>query len=130
MEAYTNIYYINYSVNKNSKSTNISALQIDEQVVTENETIAELFNEYFTEIGPKLSSQITETNVSFERYMKFTAHQSFNFKNINEREVLKALERLKASTSTGYDNIPAKLLKDASDVVAPFLVEIFNSSYR
>ena len=63
-----------------------------------------MFNKYFTEIGLKLSSQITETNVSFKRYMKFTAHQSFNN--------------------------PAKLLKDASDVVAPFLVEIFNSSLR
>ena len=29
--------------------------------------------------------------------------------------------------STGHDNIPVKLLKDASDVVAPFLVKIFNS---
>ena len=66
--------HINQLVNKNSKPTNVSVLQIDEQVVTENETIAELFNEYFTDIGPKLSSQITETNVSFERCMKFKAH--------------------------------------------------------
>ena len=29
--------------------------------------------------------------------------------------------------STVHDNIPVKLLKDASDVVAPFLVKIFNS---
>ena len=49
--------------------------------------------------------------------MKFTAHQRFNFKNINVHEALKALERLMISNSTGYDNIPAKLLKDASDVI-------------
>ena len=53
--------HINQLVNKNSRSTNISVLQIDEQVITENETIADLFNEYFTDIGPNLSNQITET---------------------------------------------------------------------
>ena len=52
--------------------------------------------------------------------MKFKAHQNFNFRNINLHEVLKALEKLKTSKSTGHDNIPVKLLKDASDVVAPF----------
>ena len=122
--------HINQLVNKNPKPTNVSAIQIDEQVVTKNETIAELFNEYFTDIGPKLSSQITATNVGFERYMKFKAHQNFNFRNINLHEVLKALEKLKTSKSTGHDNIPVKLLKDASDVAAPFLVKIFNSSLR
>ena len=84
--------HINQLVNKSPKSTNVSAIQIDEQVVTKNETIAELFNEYFTDIGPKLSSQITATNVGFERYMKFKAHQNFNFRNINLHEVLKALD--------------------------------------
>ena len=59
--------------------------------------------------------------------MKFKAHQSFYFRNINIDEVLKALEKLKTSTkSTGHDIIPVKLnLKDACDVVAPFLVNYF-----
>jgi hypothetical protein len=120
--------HINQLVNKNSRSTNISVLQIDEQVITENETIADLFNEYFTDIGPNLSNQITETNTDFKRYMKFKTQHKFNFKNININEVLNALEKLKTSKSTGHDNIPAKLLKDASDAVASFLVFIFNTS--
>ena len=62
--------------------------------------------------------------------MKFKAHQNFNFRNINLHKVLKELEKLKTSKSTGHDNIQVKLLKDASDVVAPFLVKIFNSSLR
>ena len=62
--------------------------------------------------------------MGFEHYMKFKAHQSFHFRN-NIHEVLKALEKLKTSTkSTGHDIIPVKLnLKDACDVVAPFLVK-------
>jgi hypothetical protein len=49
---------------------------------------------------------------------------------MNINEVLNALEKLKTSKSTGHDNIPAKLLKDASDAVAPFLVFIFNTSLK
>jgi hypothetical protein len=49
--------------------------------------------------------------------MNFKTQHKFNFKNININEVLNALEKLKTS---GHDNIPAKLLKDASDTVAPF----------
>jgi hypothetical protein len=94
--------HINQLVNKNSRSTNISVLQIDEQVITENETIADLFNEYFTDIGPNLSNQITETNTDFKRYMKFKTQHKFNFENININEVLNALEKLKTSKSTAW----------------------------
>ncbi|CAB4008485.1 Hypothetical predicted protein [Paramuricea clavata] len=87
--------HINQIVNKNSRSTNISVLQIDEQVITENETIADLFNEYFTDIGPNLSNQITETNTDFKRYMKFKTQHKFNFENININEVLNALGEIK-----------------------------------
>ena len=66
-----------------------------------------MFNEYFTDIGPNLSNQITETNTDFKRYMKFKTQHKFNFKNININEVLNALEKLKTSKSTGHDNIPA-----------------------
>ena len=62
--------------------------------------------------------------------MKFKTQHKFNFENININEVLNALEKLKTSKSTGHDNIPAKLLKDASDAVAPFLVFIFNTSLK
>jgi hypothetical protein len=99
-------------------------LQIDEQVITENETIVDLFNEYFTDIGPNLSNQMTETNTDFINVLfEFKTQHKFNFKNININEVLNALEKLKTYKSTGHDNIPAKL-KDASDAVAPFLVFI------
>ena len=53
----------NHLINKKSKSTNISSLQIDDQVVIESSSMSNQFNEYFTDIGPTLSSQIPETNV-------------------------------------------------------------------
>ena len=119
---------INHLINKKSKSTNISSLQIDDQVVIESSSMSNLFNEYFTDIGPTLSSQIPETNVSFEMYMKFSAQKEFNFSDIHIQEVLNEISKLNTSKSVGPDNIPAKLIKDSKDVVAPFLTLLFNAS--
>ena len=111
---------INHLINKKSKSTNILSLQIDDQVVIESSSMSNLFNEYFTDIGPTLSSQIPETNVSFEMYMKFSAQKEFNFSDIHIQEVLNEISKLNISKWVGPDNIPAKLVKDSKDIVAPF----------
>jgi hypothetical protein len=123
---------INHLINKKSKSTNISSLQIDDQVVIECSSMSNLFNEYFTDIGPTLSSQIPdwETNVSFEMYKKFSAQKEFNFSDIHILEVLNEISKLNTSKSVGPDNIPAKLVKDSKDVVAPFLTLLFNASLK
>ena len=121
---------INHLINKKPKSSCISSLQIDDQIVIENSSISNLFNEYFTDIGPTLSSQISETNVNFEMYMKFSAKEQFNFRDIHIQEVLREISNLNTSKSAGSDNIPAKLIKDAKDVVAPFLTIIFNASLK
>ncbi len=113
---------INHLINKKPKSSCISSLQIDDQIVIENSSISNLFNEYFTDIGPTLSSQNSETNVNFEMYMKFSAKEQFNFRDIHIQEVLREISNLNTSKSAGSDNIPAKLIKDAKDVVAPFLI--------
>ena len=60
--------------------------------------------------------------------MKFTAQNQFIFKSIHVQDVVNEIGKLNVSKSTGTDNIPAKLLRDSKDVVAPFLALIFNTS--
>jgi hypothetical protein len=62
--------------------------------------------------------------------MKFSAKEQFNFRDIHIQEVLREISNLNTSKSAGSDNIPAKLIKDAKDVVAPFLTIIFNASLK
>ena len=47
---------INHLINKRPKSSNIPALEINEQVFVEDSNIANLFNDYFADIGSILSS--------------------------------------------------------------------------
>ena len=117
---------VNHLRNKESKSTNISSLQTDDQIV-ESLSMSNLFNEYFIDTGQTLSNQISGTNVSFERYMKSSSKKEFNFSDIHVQEILYEISRLNASKSVGPDDIPAKLFKY---VVAPFLTLIFNASLK
>ena len=54
--------------------------------------------------------------------------QRSHFPTFWKHEVFKSLSKLITSKSTGYDGIPNKLLKDASDIIARSLVHIFNAS--
>ena len=50
----------------------------------------------------------------------------FTFSKINVVTVNNLLKTINANKATGPDNIPSRLLKIASDILAPSLTEIFN----
>ena len=118
---------INKLTNKTSKITNISEINQNGNRVADDATIANTLNEYFNEIGPKLASDLSQSSRSPESYL-LPCKSRFQIQNVTIREVFKSLSKLKTSKSTGHDGIPNKLLKDASDIIAPSLVHIFNAS--
>ena len=93
--------------------------------IHDQEEIANLFNEYFSEIGEKLSGEIPSTNVKYADYIKHN-ECTFDFVEITEDEVLAELKNLKANKGFGPDNISPKFLKDSSYVIASTLTNIFN----
>ncbi|CAB4003657.1 Hypothetical predicted protein [Paramuricea clavata] len=102
--------YLNCLLNRKSKRTGIQAIKTVEGDVVESQTIAELFNEYFSNIGPTLSNQITSiSSQGFESYMTHEASGIFEFATVDSTIVLNELENLNSSKSIGPDNITAKL---------------------
>ena len=62
--------HINCLLNKKHKSTSVDFIKTDAGDVSDNQKISELFNEYFSNIGPILSDQITDPNgQEFEQFM-------------------------------------------------------------
>ena len=54
----------------------------------------------------------------------------FNFTSITLQEIIVALNEIKCSKSPGIDGISIRLLKDASNIVAGPLMNIFNVSLQ
>ena len=61
------------------------------------------------------------------RKVATTNGMQFKFRNLNVKEVNKALETLNPNKSIGHDKIPPRVLKLASNVLAPSLTNIFNA---
>ena len=74
------------------------------QEIFDQGKVANRFNKFFIDIGPKLPSMISEWQTKFDQYLN--PHQTFMGKaNLNDNEVKDALRSLKPNKSPGYDNI-------------------------
>ena len=61
---------INQLIGKRSKTTNVISIHHNGASIHDQEEIAHLFNEYFSEIGEKLSREISSTNIKYADCIK------------------------------------------------------------
>ena len=120
---------INELLNKKPKSTQVTQLNVDDQVITGDKNIEDCFNQYFSSIGCKLSDNIQKINIDPLAFIT-PVENLFHFSYISAHEVLSALNQLNSKKSPGLDGISLKLLKDTSDVIAQPLDNIFNISLQ
>ena len=91
---------------------------------TSKET-ANSFNTYFATVG----SEIQEKLSIKDRNVK-TDSTGFKFRAESERNVIKLINRIRTDVAVGVDGINARILKDASDIIAPTLTKIINLGYE
>jgi hypothetical protein len=121
---------INSLIGKNNKS-NINEIIVNNNIISDPKVIAESFNDYFVNIGPKLASEASrEFHDELGLPNNFSrpgsiSNSPFCFFEISIENVSMTLRNLKANKSTGLEKIPAKILKLASDIIAPSLTFIF-----
>ncbi len=118
-------------MNRNKKSTNVNELHINDSVVLDDKQIANTFNEYFVQTGPKLAAEVGDpTSQPTNGLDNDTSYfgQRFVFAQISQINVATSLRQLEVSKATGMDNMPAKILKMSADIIAPSLTAIFNLS--
>ena len=116
-------------LNQKSKSTQVTQLNVDDQVITGDRNIAHCFNQYFSSIGCKLSDNIQKNNIDLMAFVT-PVESSLHFSCISAVKVLSALNQLNSRKSPGLDGISVKLLKDTSDVIAQPITKIFNISHQ
>ena len=102
---------------------------VNEVSITQNSSIAENFNKYFTEIGPNLAKKIGKSNKHFAQYLyKHVSELSEHPLSINELK--DAFFALKINKSAGYDNISFNIVKKCFGVLHKPLLHIFNLSLQ
>ena len=86
---------------------------INEKQITDKKEIAEQFNNFFINIGPKLASELdTAGKPDLKSYLNMNKLKTvFNFTPIEEEQTKTIITNLKPKNSSGHDNISLILLK-------------------
>ncbi|CAB4042980.1 Hypothetical predicted protein, partial [Paramuricea clavata] len=123
---------INDILGRNRKQTTINEIKLPGKTVTSTDELVDIFNDHFSNIGPKLAESIPNDNdVSFRDFItqqKSKTKNSFSFRPVSVTLVYTLLVNLSTTKATGMDKISAKILQVAAPVIAPSLTEIFNMS--
>ena len=116
---------------QNKNHTSIKELIIDDAIISDEQSIAKSFNNFFVNIGTKLASEINDLpHEESTNNLSPTVESIFKFNEISTLEIISEIRNLKASKSTGIDNIPAKVLKPSADIIGPSIAKIFNISLK
>ena len=107
-----------------SKHNEINAISADGKLQTDPTNIAETLNNHFSSIGKKLAKAFRSVVPS----QCFTCSARFSLQPVTLSFVEKQLSQLKINKAIGLDNISARLLRDAANVLAPSLRYIINLS--
>ena len=117
---------INMLINKRPKTTMISSLLVDGNVVSKLEKIADSINKYFYSIGDELSRDIPCKLNSILSNQIHAPDRSFIFISINAEHIIKAISKFKSSHGFGLDKLSSFFLKNGMPVLANGLSQIFN----
>ena len=99
---------------KSTKGSFPRRMIINGQEIFDQGNIANCFNKFFVDIGPKLASMIPESQTKFEQYLN--QHQILMGEaNLTDDEIKDALRSLKLNKSPGYDNISSSVVNETSD---------------
>ena len=117
-------------LNKRSKTTQNKQLNIKDRVITDDDKISDSFNELFSTIGCTLSDKIIGKDTDPMSFVTPIHGNYFDFTSITIQETIDALNQIKSKKSPGLDGISTRLLKDATNIIAGPLVNIFNVSFQ
>ena len=106
----------------------VNQLDIEGETLTNNEHIAESFNNYFSNIGPNLASKIGTTDDNFISYIKNTKSEFAAFHPTTLGSVYNLLSGLSSNKATGIDKISSKMIKIVAPVISDSFTYIFYQS--
>lgn len=122
---------INTLIKKGKKTHSLPSLfQDSNRDYTTSSDIAEGFNSFFTNVGPRLANEIPHCEKHFQDYMGEPTDQLFVFQNITEDLIYQTLSKLQPKKSSSHDNISTKLLIEIMPCIIFPIIHLFNLSLK
>ena len=119
---------INGLIAKKKSNEVISSIIVDDIEITNQRTIAESFNNFFTNVATELNSHIPESNEDPIDNLSFNHSTTLFLSPVTESEIVSLVGMLKNSRY-GLYNVPTKIFKMAVEFFAAPLCRIVNDSF-
>ena len=115
---------------KNSKSkVKINKIKVNNKIITDPLQVTSEFNHFFTNIGSNLANKFdNQERDTFREYLTPPILESFCLLETSKQEVEHYIEMINVKKATGYDELPAKFLKNSASLIAEPLSKLFNLS--
>ena len=114
---------------KNEKFSNNISLNIDNEIITDDLTNSNHFNNFFTSVAKNLVNKIPKTPKSFNSYLKNPNENSFFLSPITKEDVEDILRTLKTYKTAGPGSVPTRILKDFKKCLFKPISELINLSF-
>ena len=121
---------INAACNKSKKSNMIDKIKVENNIISDPQLIANLFNDHFAEVGTKVADSIPPTNKDFSEYLPPPSPQSIFLRPVNELEIRETIQQMANKESCDNNGISFKLIKHISNHISKPLSHIFNLSIQ
>ncbi|XP_065662580.1 uncharacterized protein LOC136085218 [Hydra vulgaris] len=116
---------------KPSTSTKSFNLKINENVISDHTSVANIFNNYFTTIQDELLKNTVPSKCAFGNFLKIPSINSFFIEPVTENEVANLIkDTLKNNKSLGPNSLPTFLLKLVSHIISKPLSTMMNNSFK
>ena len=115
-------------VNKNKSVIRNASFKHGNRTITDSTTIANRFNEYFTNVGPKLAQSIPTHDINAISYLKGKYSASFFINPVVSQEVINII-KIMPDKSPGHDDLRVSMIKLIVDSIANPLTHICNLSF-
>jgi len=129
-----------YFTDKGTHGSSIMLRESDE-IITDDLSIARIFNDYFHKVTVELGNGDDVSGLSNDEIQqKYLNHPSvqtilrssergnaFHFSHVTVDHVAKLLGQLDVKKSTGYDGLPAKMIRVVSHAIAPEIARLVNA---
>ena len=115
-------------LNKNKKSITINTIQHAGKTVTDSTEIANVFNDFFTNVEADLAKKTPFTDKLPSSFQKDKMYNSMVLEQVTPDELDKIIHGLKNS-AVGYDDVDAGHLKAAYQFIKIPLLHICNQSF-
>ncbi len=114
-------------INKNKSSATSSKFVIDNKITSDNNIIADTFNNFYVNIGPSPAQKITNQQRDPLSYINKHVPETMLLYETNRNEVQNIITLMKEA-SPGWDNIHAKIIKCTYNLFLDQLTHICNLS--